>query len=82
MASEHKIAVEIWAKDGDLDVANPDLSFEDGEVDFVSFVNHDTYGIPPLIAGTEGRPATARTEDKVLYVNPGEMFAMTIEKVT
>lgn len=76
---DDQIAVKIWSKDGD---SEPDLVFEPGDVQFVSLINEGTFGIPPLLVGANGKPATAETEDIVLYVNPGEILAMTIEKVS
>jgi hypothetical protein len=77
---DDQIAVKVWAKDVDVD-GEPTLAFEPGDVQFVSFINEGTYGIPPLLTGSTG-VTKAETDDIVLYVNPGEILAMTIEKVT
>ncbi len=57
-----------------------DLPFED--VDFMSFVSHDTYGKPAIIApGTDGfAPAGERGKVRVLYVNPSNVIAVDATK--
>ncbi len=51
------------------------------EVDFVSLVNSETFGPPPLIAPTRDRTvALAEDGDKVLYINTDLVPAFTIEK--
>jgi hypothetical protein len=53
------------------------------EVDFISFVNHNTYGKPPIIApGTDDfTPARERQGDvTVLYVNPNNITALRATK--
>lgn len=39
-------------------------------IDFVSIVNKDTYGAPPLIAPSKDNPRPlAKVDDRVLYIN-------------
>lgn len=42
-------------------------TFED--IDFVSIVNRDTFGPPPLIAPSKGEAPLAKADDRVLYIN-------------
>lgn len=51
------------------------------EVDYVSLVNNETFGPPPLIAPTKDRVAAKAEEgDKVLYINTNTTRAFTIVK--
>lgn len=52
------------------------------EVDFVSLLNSDTYGPPPLIApDRDGRSPVARMDDQVLYINTNLVPAFLIERL-
>jgi hypothetical protein len=42
---------------------------KDYETDFVSLVNHETYGPPTLVAPSRGEQPLARPGQDVLYVN-------------
>lgn len=49
------------------------------EVDYVSFVNADTYGPPPLIAPGDNR--RANEGEVVLYINTSVVPAFEIERL-
>lgn len=55
------------------------------EVDYISLVNHDTYGPPPLIAPTPSakvpNPKRARPGERVLYINTNIIAAAIVERV-
>lgn len=55
------------------------LEFEN--IDFLSIINNDTYGKPPIITGEAGQPATARPGQRVLYINPATIAAVEVEKL-
>jgi hypothetical protein len=55
------------------------IVFEAGEIDYISFVNHDTHGIPPLITKHGPQPSVAEVGDRVLYVNPDAFVSMDVE---
>lgn len=64
----------------------PDLSPEDEPdvlyVKYVSFVNNNTYGPPPLIAPkAEGHPSRADLNEEVLYINTSLVPAFSITRV-
>lgn len=51
-------------------------------VDFVSLVNGNTFGPPPLVApGKSGESPTAKVEDRVLYINTHLVPLFEIERV-
>lgn len=54
---------------------------EEHEVDFVSLVNNESFGKPPLIAPENGRPGVARENDTVFYVNTSLIPAFTIKRL-
>lgn len=47
----------------------------DGQVDFISFVNHDTFGKPAIIAPGDDHVRGAK---RVLYVNTGGIAALDV----
>ena len=52
------------------------------DVHYVSLVNNDTYGPPPLIApGREGK-TVAEIGDCVLFINTSIVPAFTIERIS
>lgn len=51
------------------------------EVDFVSLVNSDTFGAPPLIAPKEGQRPLARVGQSVLFINTSVVQAFEIERL-
>lgn len=56
-------------------------TFED--VDFVSIVNKDTYGAPPLIAPSKDNPRPlAQLNDRVLYINTQLVAMFEIERIS
>lgn len=62
----------------------PGIEFS-GEVDFISFINADTHGPPPLIAPKPSRdgasaPPLAAVGDTVLYINPDKIVAVEVTK--
>jgi hypothetical protein len=69
----NRIDVEVWpAAEAGADLDEP-LEFED--VQYISLVNRDTFGIPALIADAQvklrdGLPVT------ILYINPENIVAM------
>lgn len=65
------LEVTVYALDGER------LEFEHDTFDFISFVNHDTFGKPALIApGDDHIGGQAR----VLYVNTGGVAAVEVDK--
>lgn len=60
------------------------IEFSAEDYEYLSFVNHETYGIPPLVTKTRDkdgeRPPVAGPGDRVLYVNPGGFIAMLVDK--
>lgn len=50
------------------------------EADYVSLVNKDTYGPPPLVAPNRGEPPLARPGDVVLYINTNLVPVFEIER--
>lgn len=66
--------------DTDLDT----VTFSADEYDYLSFINGETYGIPPLItktgSGADQRPPVAGEGERVLYVNPGAILTMLVSK--
>lgn len=44
-------------------------------IDFISLVNHDTYGKPAIISDDEGRDAV-----RVVYINPNNISAVEVHK--
>lgn len=61
------IDVTVWATDG----SDP-IDFEN--VNYISLVNHETFGIPRLIS--EPRVKSEGLPVKILYVNPTNITAM------
>ena len=54
---------------------------EEHEVDYVSLVNSDTFGPPPLVAPTRDRnDPRAHDGDRVLYINTNIVPAFQIER--
>ena len=52
-------------------------------VDFVSIVNKDTYGAPPLIAPSKDNPRPlAQINDRVLYINTQLVPLFEIERIS
>ena len=51
------------------------------EVDYVSLVNSDTFGAPPLIAPKEGQRPLASEGQTVLFVNTSVVQAFEIERL-
>jgi hypothetical protein len=52
-------------------------------VDFVSIVNKDTYGAPPLIAPSKDSPRPlAQVGDRVLYINTEHVPMFEIERIS
>lgn len=51
------------------------------EVSYVSLVNPESYGPPPLVAPREGQRPLARVGDTVLYINTGVVPAFEIERL-
>lgn len=69
-------SVEIW-----IDGHAEKLEFVEGEIDYISFINDETYGKPPLITSdVDGRPAVARDDDNVLYINTSRVAAVKVRK--
>ncbi len=57
------------------------VASEEHEVDYVSLVNSDTFGPPPLVAPTRDRnDPRARDGDRVLYINTNIVPAFLIER--
>lgn len=65
------LRVQVHGLDGEP------LELENRVVDFVSFVNQDTFGKPAIIAPGDDH---ARGEVTVLYVFPGGISALEVEK--
>lgn len=60
-----------------------DESLEFENIDFLSFINGETYGKPPLITGDEEGStarAIAREGQIVLFVNPANVAAVEVHK--
>jgi hypothetical protein len=57
------------------------ITSDNYEVDFVSLVNSDTYGPPPLVAPEKGQSPVARMDDMVLYINTDLVPAWIIERL-
>ena len=75
--------ITIWPLDAES--KDDSVEFSRDEYDYLSFVNEGTYGIPPLITKTEGRngeekPPVAGEGESVLYVNPGGILAILVQK--
>lgn len=67
--------VKVWAS------GDPHQLLEFRDVDYLSFINHDTYGKPPLVVGEDERPALAREDDRVVYVNTALAAVVEVEKL-
>ncbi len=52
------------------------------ETDYVSIVNRDTFGPPPLIAPKEGQRPLASVGQRVLFVNTAVIEAFVVERVS
>lgn len=68
--------ITIYPADSKSDV----LEFPASSYDYLSLINDETYGIPPLVTKTGENPPVAGVGDTVLYVNPGAILAMLVEK--
>jgi hypothetical protein len=81
-----KLTVEIYPDADSIasdETGGPSPTVFNG-IDFVSFVNEETYGVPALVApnpkdGPDARPR-ARPGQKVLYVNTGLVPLFSIER--
>lgn len=70
----NKINVRIWPVEDQPDGDPIDI----GEVNYISLVNGETYGIPALIA--EERVKTEGLPVKILYINPENVVAIEAER--
>lgn len=68
------LSVTIYADLGDPD---PQVFTE---VDYVSLVNDETYGPPPLIAPNRGDAPLAKVGDRVMYINTHLVPLFEIER--
>lgn len=70
--------VTVWP----LGASKEDERIEFENIDFLSLINNDTYGKPPLITADIGSDtATARPGSTVLYLNPATIAAVEVEKL-
>jgi hypothetical protein len=60
-----------------LDAASKDDAIEFEDVEFLSFINHGTFGIPAIIGPGQNHVPDA---EQVLYVNTGAVLAIEVEK--
>lgn len=61
--------VTVWTPTGE-----EGIDFDN--IDFISLVNHDTYGKPAIISDEEH----ARQPVRVLYINPNNIAAVEVHK--
>lgn len=52
------------------------------DVDFVSLVNNETFGPPPLVAPNRGEQPLAKLEERVLYINTSVVPMFEIVRVS
>lgn len=70
--------VTVWPLGSDKDSDGIEFS----AVDYLSLINNETYGKPPLITADPGRDAAmARPGQRVLYINPATIAAVEVEKL-
>lgn len=70
--------VTVWP----LGSTKEDEGIEFENIDFLSLINNDTYGKPPLITAEAGSErAMARDGATVLYLNPATIAAVEVEKL-
>ncbi len=76
--------ITLYPLDAGGEVAPDPVRFDADDYDYLSFINAGTYGIPPLVTKTTDKngekPPVAVEGDVVLYVNPGAILAMKVEK--
>lgn len=63
-----------------IDPENGELIDNNFDVDYVSLVNHETYGPPALVAPNRGEAPKARPGDSVLFVNTSVVHAFRIDR--
>lgn len=68
-------AVTVW--DSNFDKV---LGLDDASVDYISFINSDTHGIPALLSGRSAQTVEADDGEVILYVNTDLVPLMEVEK--
>lgn len=68
----NQINVQVWQRDSD-----EPIEFED--INYISLVSNETYGIPALIA--EERVKTEGLPVRILYINPANVAAIEAERI-
>ena len=66
--------VTVW------DVNTGDEILDDEPVDYISFINSDTHGIPALLSGRAGVNVEADDGQTILYVNTDHVHLMEVTK--
>lgn len=75
------LKVKVWpADDAGAELSSTGEGCLEFEVDYLSLINDETFGKPPLLTGAEGGPAIAGVGDKVLYINPTNVVAIEAER--
>jgi hypothetical protein len=69
--------VTIWPRENPQE---PIVVGEEYEVDYISLINEETYGLPPLLTAKDGLPTVAQPGDGVLYINPDAITAVYTER--
>lgn len=54
----------------------------EAEGDYLSLINEDTYGKPPLLTANEGRDPIVRPGQTVIYINPTNIAAVQVERTS
>jgi hypothetical protein len=67
-------SVTVWLHDSE------DPIIEDEDVDYVSFINPETHGIPALLSGRATTTVEAQSGEKILYVNTALVPLLEVEK--
>lgn len=76
MGQSNRITVDLYPRDeADASAVDP-IIFED--VNFVSFVSDDTYGIPAVIGDPDAKRHGLPL--RVLYVNTGAVLAVDVTR--
>ena len=78
MPSNNKLFVRLYARDASFDPDHDQAPVEFEDIDYLSFINGDTFGKPPLITGED------RVRDvlpiTVLYVSTGNVSAIEVTR--